>query len=111
GGLPRAKYDFARGKMGKEKESGRSDEKKLGERAEVVLKRLFAEGISRQSQKIVFEVIQIPRDRLTIKAAPRVADFVVQITSGLDLKSRQGRNRFSVGFDDCSSNILALAIL
>ena len=74
--------------------------KKFGQAREVDLERLFVEGNSGEAKKVVLEVVQVPGDGLAIEARARVADFVVEVTAGLYLETRQDGDNFSVGFDD-----------
>src|SRR5262249_46155285 len=66
---------------------------------------------SGQPQKIVFEIVQIPRDRLAIEAFARITHGVVKITSCRDLKTRQDRDCFTVGIDHDGRNAITGPIL
>lgn len=74
----------------------RSSQQKAGEPPEIILQRLFVERHSRQAQKIIFEIIQVPGDRLAIEAGARIAHLVVQIAPGFNLKTRQYSHRLAV---------------
>src|SRR5262249_42711086 len=62
-------------------------------------------------EEIIFEVIQVPGDGLAIKAVARVADFVVQIMRGFNLKARQQIDDLLIDVNRLGSNVLAFAIL
>src|SRR5882762_1997266 len=85
-------------------------QQELGQAAEVVLQRLFVEGDASQSEKIVFEIIQIPGDGLAIETGARIAHFVVQIPAGFHLKPRQNGDHFAIRIDHLRSNALAGAM-
>ena len=72
---------------------------------------MFVEGNAGEPQKVVFEIIQIPRDGLTIEAGSRIAQLVIQIAAGFDLKPRQNGHNFAVGLDRLRSNVFPGAIL
>ena len=67
--------------------------------AEIILQRLFVEWNSSQPKKVILEIIQIPRNRLPVETRARIANFVIQIASRLDLKTRQPANCLAVRFD------------
>ena len=69
------------------------------ETAEIVFQRLFVEGDACEPEKVVLEIIQIPRDGLAIETTPRIAHLVVEVARGLDLKTRQSCYDFAVGVD------------
>jgi len=48
---------------------------------------LFVEDDGNQFQKMVFEVVQVPPDRLGVEVAPRIAHFEVQIGCDNNLKT------------------------
>ena len=77
----------------------RRGEQELGEAAEVVFEGLLAEGDSGEAEKVVLEVVEIPGNRLAIEAGAGIADFVVQIAPGFDLKAGQGCDNLSIRFD------------
>ena len=76
-----AQHDVARLKIAIEKVVARRTQQELRQPAEIVFQRLLTEGNTRQPQKIIFEVIQVPRDRLPVKAPARIADLVIQIAA------------------------------
>src|ERR1700726_4525269 len=41
----------------------------VGQPPEIVFQRLLTKGNTSETQKVIFEVVQIPSDRLTVKAA------------------------------------------
>ena len=101
-----AQHDVAGLKVAIEEVLVGSGEQELRQAAEVLLQGLFAKRDSGQTQKVIFEIIQVPSDGLAIETRPRVADFVIQIASSLDLKARQDGQGFSVGFNDSGGNPL-----
>src|SRR6202140_5867574 len=64
--LALAQHDIARLEIPIQKVVPSRTQQKFRQTAEIVFHRLLAEGNARQSQKIVFEIIQIPRDGLPI---------------------------------------------
>src|ERR1035437_2007112 len=84
-----AQHHIARLKVAIEKIIRLGGQQKLGEAAEIMLQRLFVERDAGQTQKIILEIVQIPGDGLAVEAGPRIADLVIQIPAGLDLKTRQ----------------------
>ena len=84
--------------------------KEFGETAEIVFERLLVERNAGEPQEIIFEVVQVPRNGLAIKARARIADLVVQIPSGLDLKARQNLHRLPIRLDNFGRNIGSVAI-
>ena len=64
-----------------------------------MLEGLLVEGNSGEAQKVVLEVVQVPGDGLAIEAGARIADLVVQVAAGLNLKARQHGDDFAIGFD------------
>src|SRR3954471_165878 len=78
-----AQHDVSGLKVAVEEVVARRRQQELGQMTEVVLECLLVERNAGQSQEIIFKVIQIPRDRLAIKAGTRIAEFVVEIASRL----------------------------
>ncbi len=74
-------------------------QQKLRQAAEIMLQRLLVEGNAGEPQKIVLEIVQVPRDRLAIEAGARIANLVIQIAACLDLKARQHRHHFAIRFN------------
>ena len=72
----------------------------LVRRREIDFERLLVEGNAGQAQKVVLEIVQVPGDGLAIEARARIADLVIQIAAGLDLKARQHGDDFAIGLDD-----------
>src|SRR5580700_2757904 len=85
-------------------------EQEIRQPVEIVFKRLLVKRDARQPEKIVFKVIQIPGDRLAIEAAAGIADVVIQIAPGLDLKARQHSHNLAISFDRLRRDPLACAI-
>src|ERR1700676_2582926 len=70
----------------------------IGQTTEIVFQRLLVKRNTSETQKIIFEVVQVPGNRLTVKAPDGIARFIIHIAAGFDLKARQDRYNFSVGF-------------
>src|SRR5882724_3581478 len=87
-----------------------SAQQKFRQAAEIVFEGLFVEGDAGEAEEIIFEVIQIPGDGLAIEAGDGIADTVVQIAAGFDLKAGQYGDHFAIGFDDLRSNVFAGAV-
>src|SRR5579863_5064648 len=109
-GLAFAQHDIARLKVPVQKKVPRRTQQKLREAAEVVLQRLLVERNTRKAQEIVFKIVQVPRDRLPVKASTRIADFVVQIASGFDLKTWEGLDDAAIRFNHGGRDRLARSI-
>ena len=102
-----AQHDVARLEIAIEKIIAVGAQQELRQAAEIVFQRLFVEGNAGEPKKIIFEVIQIPGDGLAIEAGARIADFVIQIAAGFDLKARQHGHHFAIGFHHLGRNLLA----
>src|SRR5271166_3414774 len=85
-GLALAQHHIARLKIAIQKVVTRRCEQELRQSSEIVFQCLFAERDTSQAQKIVLEVIQIPRYRLTVEAGARITHLVVQVVAGFDLE-------------------------
>src|ERR1051325_7282379 len=66
-GLPVQEHDVAGLKIAIEEIVARRAQQKLCQAAEIVLQSLFAERYSRQSQEVIFEIVQIPGNRLPVE--------------------------------------------
>ncbi len=66
-----------------------SSQKETGQAAEVVFEGLLVEGDAGETEEVVLEVVEIPRNGLTIEAGAGIADLVVEIAAGIDLKTRK----------------------
>src|SRR6202035_501585 len=77
--LSMAQHDIARLDIPIQKIVPSRTQQKFRQTAEIVFQRLLAERNARQTQKVVLEVIQIPRDGLSIKAPARITHLVIQI--------------------------------
>src|SRR5437016_9864078 len=75
-------------------------QKKFGEPAEIVLQRLLAEGKACEAQEVVLEIVEIPGNRLAVEASARIAQLIVQVASGLDLKARESGDDLAVSIRD-----------
>ena len=79
--------------------------------AEIVFQRLLVEGNAGEPEKVILEIIQIPRDGLAIEAGARIAHFVVQIAARFDLKPRQHGDNFTIGRDGLGSDGRAVTMV
>src|SRR6267143_5640344 len=109
-GMAVAQQDVAGLEVAIEKVIARSAQQKFRQSAKIVFKGLFVEGDTGEAEEIIFEVIQIPGDGLAIETGDGIADTVVQITAGFDLKAGQHGNYLAIGFDDLRSNVFAGAV-
>ena len=78
----------------------RRAEQEFREAVEIVFERLLAEGNSGKAQEVVLEIVQIPGDGLAVETAAGIADRVVEVAGGVDLKARQHGDHFAIGLDD-----------
>ena len=76
-----------------------------------MFQRLLVERNASEPEKVILEIIQIPRDGLAIEAGARIAHFVVQIAARFDLKARQHGNDFAIGRDGLGSDRRAVAMV
>src|SRR5260370_1491741 len=102
--------DVARLKIAIEKIIAWSAQQKVGQAAEIVFQRLLVTGNACEPQKIIFEVIQVPRDRLAIEASDRISHLIMLITTRFHLKTRQDRHDFAISLHYARRDVLALAI-
>jgi hypothetical protein len=109
-GLATAQQDVARLEITVEEVIARSAEEKIGQAAEIVLETLFIKRNGGESKKIIFEIVQIPGDGLTIEAGAGIADGIIDIAGGFHLETREDGNNLAVGFDDGSGDVCAIAI-
>ncbi len=109
-GLAIAKQDVARLKIAVEKIIARGAEQKIGEAAEIVFESVLVEGNAGEAEKIILEIVEIPRDGLPIKAGDGIADAIIEIAAGFDLEAWEDGDHFAVGFNDLGSDGAALAI-
>jgi len=89
----------------------RSTEKEFGEAAEIVFEGLFVEWNTGQAKKIVFEIVQVPGDGLSVEAGDGIADLVIQVAARFDLEAREHGDNFAIGFDDLRSDAFARPVL
>jgi hypothetical protein len=109
-GLAVAEHDVAGLEVAVEEIVARGTEEKVGEAAEVVFEGLFVEGNAGETQKIIFEIVEIPGDGLAVEARDGIADGVIEVARGFDLEAWKDGDDFSVGFDDLGRDGGALAI-
>ncbi len=106
-----AQHDVARLEIPIEKVIVRRAQQEFRQPAEIVFQRLFVEGNAGEPQKVILEIVQVPGDGLAIEAGARIAHFVIQVAAGFDLKARQHRHNFAIGFHRRRSNVFAATIL
>ena len=68
-------------------------------------------GYAGKPQKIVFEVIQIPRDGLPVEDAARIAHAVIQIAPRLHLKPRQHGHHLAICLNRFRSDLRPVPLL
>jgi hypothetical protein len=93
-----------------EKIIARGAEEEFDEAGEVLFEGMFVEGDAGEAKEIVFEVVQIPGDGLAIEAGDGIADVVVEVAAGFDLKAGKDGDDFAVGLDHFGSDGCADAI-
>src|ERR1700733_11755185 len=76
----------------------------------IVLQRLLIEWNSRQAQKVILKIVEVPGDGLPVKASSGIAHAVVQIASRFNLKARQYRYHLAIRFHRCRCNLFPSAI-
>src|ERR1017187_49162 len=91
-----AQHHVARLEVAIEKRVAARGQEKPGQTAKIALQLLLVEGNSRQLEKVILEVVQVPRNRLAVKAGAWITDFVVQVPRSLDLEPRQVRHHLTV---------------
>ena len=106
-GLAVAQHDVARLEIAIEKVVAGGAQQEFRQAAEIVFQRLLVEGNAGEPEKVILEIIQIPGDGLAVEAGARIADFVIQIAAGFDLKARQHGDNFAIGLDRLGSDVLA----
>src|SRR5581483_554611 len=72
-------------------------QKEPGQPSKILFQSLFIEWNAGELEEVVFEVIQIPGNRLPVEAGSRITHSVVQIPAGLSLKKRQHGDNPSIG--------------
>ncbi len=92
-----ANHDVAGLEVAVEKVVAGGGEKKTCEAAKVVFEGLFVEGDAGETEEVVLEVIEIPRNGLPVEAGAGIADFVVQVASGIDLETWKDGDGAAVG--------------
>src|ERR1700730_1944635 len=109
-GLAVAQHDIPRLKIPVKEIVTRSAQQEIRQAAEIVFKRLLVERNARKPEKIILEIVQVPRDGLPIETTDGVANLIIQVTASFHLKSRQHRNHFVIGLQDRCRDVFALAI-
>src|SRR5262249_47717126 len=99
-GLAAAEHDVAGLKVAIKKIVAVGGQQEFGEPVEIVFEKLFVEGNSRQAKEIILEIVQVPDDGLSVKAAARITDGIVEIAARFDLKTWQGFDDFAIDVDD-----------
>ena len=109
-GLAVAQQDVARLEVAVEKVVTRSAQEEFGQAAEIVFQGLLIERDTGKAKEIVFEIVQIPGDGLAIEAGDGIADLIIQIAAGFDLKAREHGDNRAIGFDGLGRNVFAGAV-
>ncbi len=103
-------HDIARLKIAVEEIIATGAQQEFHQAAEVAFQRLFVEWNAGEPEKVILEIIEIPRDRLAIEAGAGIADFIVQVASGFDLKAGQYGYHFAIGRNRLGSNDRSVAM-
>jgi hypothetical protein len=82
-------------------------EQKFGQAREIDFERLLVEGYAGKAEKVVLEIVQVPGDGLAVEAGTRIANFVIQIASRLDLEARQDGDNFAIRFNDLGRDFVS----
>src|SRR5436305_2897001 len=106
-----AQHDVARLEITVEKIIAVGGQQEAGQAPKIIFQRLLIERDACETKKIIFEIVQVPGNRLAVKTAPRIANLVVQIAARLHLKARQHGNRLAVCLNYRRSNVVARAVL
>src|SRR6266850_2940548 len=109
-GIAVAQQDVAGLEVAVEKVIARSAQQEFRQTAKIVLEGLFVEGDAGEAEEIILEVIQIPGNGLAIETGDGIADAVVQIAAGFDLKAGQHGDHFAISLDDWRSNVFTGAV-
>jgi hypothetical protein len=110
-GLALLQHNVAGLEVAVEEEVAVGGEKKPGEAFEIVFERLFVETDASEAEKIVFEIVEVPNDGLTVKAAARIADGVVEVAASFDLETRKSLDDFAIRVDNGRGNGRAGTVL
>src|SRR5438132_6010314 len=106
-----AQHDVAGLEIAIEKIIAAGAQQQFGQSAEIAFQGLLVERDAGEPEKVVLEIIQVPRDGLAIEAGARIAHFVVQVASRFDLKARQNGNNFAIGRDGLGSDGRAVTMV
>lgn len=71
---------------------------------------MLVERDAGEAEEIVFEIVEIPGYGLAVEAGDGIADRIIEVAGGFDLKARKDGDDFFVGFDDLRGDGGALAI-
>ena len=71
---------------------------------------LLVEGDSGEAEEVVLEVVEIPGNGLAIETGARIADLVVEVASGFDLKAREDGDNLAIGVDGARGDDVAVAM-
>src|SRR5690348_12924871 len=99
-GLAVAQHDVARLKIAIEKIVARGAEKEIRQPAEIFFQGVLVEGNARETQKIIFEIVEVPRDGLPIETGDGIANAVVEVAASFNLKPGENGDDFAIGIDD-----------
>ena len=106
-----AQHDVAGLEIAIEKIIAAGVQEEFRQAAEVAFERLLVEGNAGEPEKVIFEIVQIPRDGLAIEARARITNFVVQIAARFDLEARQHGDNLAIGCDGLGSDGRAVAMV
>ncbi len=109
-GLAVTEEDVARLEIAVEKIITRGAKQEIGEPAEIVFEGVLVERNAGETQKVIFEIVEVPSDGLAIEASDGIADAVIEIAAGFDLKAWQDGYDFAIGFDNLGRDSGALAV-
>jgi hypothetical protein len=106
-----ANHDVAGLKVAVEKIVAGGGEKESGKAAEIVFEGLLVEGDASETEKVVLEVVEIPRNGLPVEAGAGIADFIVEIAAGIDLETWKEVDGAAVGVNHLRRDGFAAAIV
>ena len=104
-GPPVMQHDVARLKVPVEEKVVIRAQQEFCQLREIVLQGLLVERHAGKPQEIVFEVVQVPGDRLSVEAVTRITNLVIEVAACLDLKSRQQFDRCPISLEHRGKNL------
>src|SRR6202163_1063369 len=84
-----AQHDVAGLEIAIEKIIAAGAQQQFRQAAEIAFQRLLIERDAGKPEKVILEIIQVPRNGLAVEAGTRIAHFVIQIAARFDLKARE----------------------